>query len=106
MAKLDWAKLNKQKEELEARMARGGGAGSIKWWKPVNGVNRIRILPGWTDEGEYAGQFWREVAQHWGVSEDVKGPILCPRETPGLNGSCPICAFVDELKNEKGDAQA
>lgn len=105
-AKLDWSKLNKQKEELEARMARSGGGGGIKWWKPVNGPNRIRILPGWTDEGAYAGQFWREVGQHWNVNEDVKGPILCPRDTPGLEGSCPICAFCDELKNEKADAQA
>jgi len=106
MAKLDWSKVNKQKEELEARLDRGNGGGGIKWWKPVNGVNRIRILPGWADEGEFAGQFWREVAQHWNVGEDVKGPVLCPRETPGLSGSCPICAFCDELKNEKGDANA
>ena len=105
MAKLNWDKLNKQKEALEERMSRGGGGGT-KWWKPKNGPNRIRILPGWADEGDFAGVFWREVAQHWNVSEDMKGPVLCPKETPGLEGNCPICAFCDELKADKTDAAA
>lgn len=104
---LDWNKVLKQKEELESRLARGNGGGGVKWWKPANGENRIRILPGWADEGDFAGQFWREVYQHWNVNpEEQKGPLLCPKHTPGVEGACPICEFVEELKADKSDAAA
>lgn len=103
---LNMTKVLAQKAALEERMTRGSGGGGIKWWKPANGTNQVRILPPWTNEGEFEGQFWREVSQHWNVSEDLKGPTLCPKLTPGIHEDCPICEFVDELKARKNDAAA
>lgn len=103
---LDYEKLKKAAGELQARMARGGGP-SLKFWKPAAGKNTIRILPPWTNEGELGGQFFREVHQHWNVSEGA-GPVLCPHKTPHASDdkSCPICEFVDALKQRKGDVEA
>lgn len=103
---LDYEKLKKAAQDLQARMARGGGP-SLKFWKPAAGKNTIRILPPWTDEGEMAGQFFREVHQHWNVAEGT-GPVLCPNKTPHASDdkSCPICEFVDALKQRKGDVEA
>lgn len=107
MAGLDFEKLKKAATDLQARMNRGSGP-SLKFWKPADGVNTIRILPPWTAEGTFAGQFYREVHQHWNVSEEASGPVLCPRKTPGASedGDCPICDFVDQLRNRKGDVDA
>jgi hypothetical protein len=63
-------------------------------------------MPGWTDEEPFKNQFWREVAQHWGVSEDQKGPVLCPEVTPPGKVPCPVCEFVNELKQDKNNARA
>lgn len=101
---LDLAKLRKAQAEVQARTTRGGPG--MKFWRPQDGVNRIRILPPWTEEGEFAGSFWREVWQHWNVTEE-SGPILCPKKTPGAeDNDCPICDFVDMLKNQKSDVKA
>ena len=102
---LDWNKLNQQKDALEEKLSKSGGA-RAKFWKPSPGMNRVRVMPGWAEEGDFSGQFWREVHQHWGVSEDQKGPILCPKNTPHLEGKCPICDLVAELKANKSDPQA
>lgn len=102
---LDISKLKKAQAEVQARMSRGGGP-SMKFWKPQEGVNRIRILPPWTEEGDFAGAFWREVWQHWNVSEE-SGPLLCPQKTLGAADSdCPICAFVDQLRAQKSNVEA
>jgi len=104
---LNMDKVLAQKQSLEERMARGGGSSSIvKWWKPQGGDNRIRVMPGWATEGVFEGQFWREVAQHWNVSEEQRGPVLCPNRTPGLAGECPICEFVDTLRGDRSNVQA
>jgi hypothetical protein len=99
-------KVYKAKQESEERLTRGGGA-RAQFWKPRNGENRIRIMPPWTNEVvEFLDQFWRQVAQHWNVSEDQRGPVLCPKRTPGLNDDCPICEFVDSIKKDKSNVQA
>lgn len=109
-------KVNKAKAAAEERLSRGGGP-RAQFWKPKNGDNTVRIMPPWLNPAHdtdyavpeklefYEGQFWRQVAQHWNVSEDQKGPILCPKETPGLEGDCPICEFVAQLKADKSDVQ-
>ncbi len=106
MTGLDWEKLNQQKSRLDSKLSKSGGGTRAKFWKPEDGENRIRIMTGWTAEGIFAGQFWREVGQHWNVAEDQKGPVLCPKNTPHLSGPCPICQFVEELKKDKGDVRA
>jgi hypothetical protein len=102
---LDMSKLQQQKAKLTQELTRGSGQ-SARFWRPSDGSNVIRVMPGWTEEEPYKGQFWREVAQHWGVSEDQRGPILCPEATPHLEGECPICKFVAELKENKNDVKA
>lgn len=103
---LDIEKLKKAQQELQTRMTRGGGP-SMKFWKPKEGINKIRILPGWADEGAFAGQFWREVHQHWNLSEN-SGPVLCPKKTPFASDDkeCPVCDLVDSLREKKGDVAA
>lgn len=102
---LDMSKLQQQKAKLTQELNRGSGQ-SARFWRPTDGDNTIRVMPDWTEEEPYKGQFWREVAQHWGVSEDQKGPILCPAATPHIEGECPICKFVDELRADKNDVKA
>lgn len=98
-------KARQAKQRTEEKLSRGGGSGA-SFWKPAAGENKVRIMPPWADDGEFVGQAWREVAQHWNVSEDQKGPVLCPRNTPDLEGECPICDFVAELKQNKADVNA
>lgn len=102
---LDIEKLKKAQAEVQARMARGGGP-SMKFWRPKEGVNRLRVLPPWTETGIHAGAFWREVWQHWNVSEEG-GPILCSKKTAGAEEQdCPVCELVDRLKGSKSDVKA
>lgn len=92
----------KQMAEREASQASYSGV-RLPFWRPENGDNRIRILPAWTNEGYFADQFWREVGQHWNVSEEQKGPVICPNRTENSNDPCPICDFCDLLKDDKTD---
>lgn len=102
---LDWDKINQQKKKLDSKLS-GSRGPRAKFWHPNPGENRIRIMPGWTDEGTFAGQFWREVGQHWNVSDSQRGPVICPQNTPDLEGNCPVCEFVDKLKDHPGDLRA
>lgn len=102
-------KVTEQKQRTENSLARGKGGGtslSAKWWRPGAGDNKIRLMPPWTNEKAYADQFWREAAQHWNVSPDQKGPVMCPKQTPGMGGDCPICEFITELKQDKTNLDA
>lgn len=103
---IDYEKLKKAAQELQTRMNRGSGP-SMKFWKPASGKNVVRILPPWTDEGAFAGQFHREVHQHWNVTEE-SGPVLCPKKTPeaSTDKDCPICDFVEQLRARKSDVEA
>lgn len=86
---------------------KGGNFETTLFFKPQNGVNKIRIVPDWATTGPYAGLFWREVYQHWRVSEENKAPITCNRLTPHTKDkTCPICEFLDTLKAKKGDPEA
>ena len=96
---LDLTKVNKTAASVAAILAGGGNRPHNGFWKPTKPKTQIRIMPEWNPEGEFAGQFWREVHQHWGVNE--KGPITCPNKTPGLEGACPICELVEEMKDDK-----
>lgn len=95
-------KVRQAKARTEEKLSRGGGSGA-QFWRPANGENRIRIMPSWTDEGE---EFWREVSQHWNLAEDQKGPVLCPKNTPDMDGACPVCELVEELRQDKSNLEA
>lgn len=101
---LDMDKLRAQKAKLSEELNRGGPR--AKFWRPNNGANTIRVMPGWSNEAPYKGQFWREIGQHWGVSPEQKGPVLCPKATPDLDGDCPICDFVEKLRKDKTNVQS
>lgn len=104
---VDMSKLRAMREQLAASNKDFGDREHVLWWRPEAGTNRIRILPPWTDEGFHAGAFWREVAQHWQVSPELKGPVVCPRNTPGVeDDDCPICDLVDQLRGMKNDPGA
>lgn len=102
---LDMNKLQAQKDLLTQELSRGSSKSAL-FWRPADGPNVIRILPGWTDEEPYKGSFWREVAQHWNFYPDQKGPILCTKYTKDLDGACPVCEFVDALKQDKNNVKA
>lgn len=95
------------KQATEEKLKRGGGSmPSLRWWRPANGKNQIRVMPPWDKDGEFKDQFFREVAQHWNIGDEQKAPVLCPKQTPGLEGDCPICEFVEALKADKTDVKA
>jgi len=96
--------VKQQKERNAEHLSRGGSRSSARFWRPENGENNVRVMPQWKDDLE--GQFWREVAQHWNVSDDQKGPVLCPKETPDLEGDCPICDVVQALRADKSNVEA
>lgn len=96
--------VDAQKKVTQEQLARGGGRSSARFWRPEAGDNHVRLMPSW--DVTLGGQFWREVAQHWNVSDDQKGPILCPKKTPGLEGDCPICELVEVLKADKTNLEA
>lgn len=102
---IDMSKIASQKAALEERLTPKSGGGA-KFWRPNTGDNKIRIMPPWESEGFFEGQFWREVGQHWNVNPENKGPMLCPDKTPGLEGECPVCEFVDTLRQDKGNVEA
>lgn len=92
----------------QASQLRGGSSSrsSAKIFRLKGSSARIRVMPPWTSEGMFAGQFWRPAAQHWEVKEGQKGPVMCPKNTPGLEGPCPICDLVEELKAKDNDPEA
>jgi hypothetical protein len=107
---LDMSKILKTKAALTERMSKASGSNFTKvlFWKPNKGKNTIRIMPpSWAPDSPFAGQFWREVHQHWNVAENQNGPVICPAKTPhSAGGDCPICKFVEELKADKTNVQA
>jgi len=103
---IDWEKVNSKKLEIDNKATDFGDRPKIFWWKPKVGDNTVRLMPGWAVEGEFAGQFWREVVQHWNITPDQGAPIICTEHTPGLTGICKICAVNSKLKSNKGSLAA
>lgn len=63
------------------------------WGKLVEGPNRCRIMPPWSNEGNWRRKF----GQHYNVLENET--VLCPLITFGT--PCPICAENQELFKSK-----
>lgn len=97
---INFDKLKSFKNEQEARNARTNRGPRVNFWRPKSGKNTIRILPAWASEGEFEGQFWFEVFQHWNISTDSKAPVLCTEKTSGHNTPCPVCAAIKDLWNQ------
>ncbi len=99
-------KLLAARRALEEKKAQSGDFQSVKFLKLNAGANLLRICPPWTNEGQFAGDFYREVAQHWNYDEEQKAPLLCPNKTPDIKEACPICEFIDELRADKTNVEA
>lgn len=104
--KADLSKVLVASDAADQKVAGHGRKSSVKWFKFEGSSINVRIMPPWTDKEPFNGQFWRIVGQHWKVSDEQRGPILCPKTTPGLDGHCPICDFVDELRKDKDNPVA
>lgn len=66
------------------------GLEDSSFWKPKEGRNVIRILPGVDDMGDF---FWQVVGKHY--IPGGRAAAICPRVT--LDEPCPICEYVDAL---------
>ena len=90
-----------EKAREEAARAASMNFGPMPFWKPKKGKNRVRIMPPYTDEGENAYLWWREIWAHWGVGpdDDSKKNVSCPKMSPDSEDKeCPICDYVEQLK--------
>lgn len=99
--------LNKvsERQEKEEQKAAARDVGNIVWHdRMIVGSNPMRLLPPWTDEGPNANDFCREIYQHWGANPQYpNSPLTCPKRTHGLDGDCPVCDKVAQLR-ATGDA--
>src|SRR5258706_2411143 len=106
----------KQRLDEEHQRAAARAQGGVKFWKPKQGENRIRLMPPWKTRAHpkpcrcevchNADDFCREVYLHWnvGTSEENQQTFTCPVRTPPNKGSnCVICGYVDQLRGS-GDA--
>jgi hypothetical protein len=105
--KTNVAKVEAAAAAADAKAAgQGKGGGGVRFFTFEGSTATLRVMPAWTDQEPFEGQFWRIVHQHWNVTEEFKAPILCPKSTPHLGGPCPICDFVDELRKDKDNPAA
>ncbi len=78
------------------------------YWRPENGPNKLRILPGWPTESAILP--FVALSQHFLGGEEKKS-YICPA-TPGINRDCPICKVarlmrkptMSEVEQELGKA--
>lgn len=80
------ARIRKKLQETDYESGTG-------FFRPKNGRNVIRILPGVATMEDY---FWQDVGKHF--IPNSKKAFICPTFTVG--GDCPICDMVDELRKE------
>lgn len=83
----------------DKRKAQKARSTRTDFWKPENGVNKIRILPPWADGGVNEGMFYRELYIHWNIPPGAESQsfAVCTRKTEGADGKCYLCDEVDRL---------
>lgn len=92
MAKEVKVNMERVRNELRKAQSKADKRG-MKWWKPKEGENIIRILPPWSADGMFA----KEAGYHYGVSQDAT--YACPKVCKGL--PCPVCETVSDLFRSK-----
>lgn len=65
------------------------------FWDPKEGVNRIRILPPWSEERVW----FREIPYHYGIGGKT---VVCPKRL--LNKPCFVCDKVSEFRKSPDKA--
>lgn len=110
---IDTAKIKAKFEEEQRKAAERAARGDfqkVSYWKPEPGTSKLRIMPPWTDSGENADQFWRELYMHWSIGEDKESQrsFSCTKLTPGeQKGSpCMVCSYVENLKTSQDPVDA
>lgn len=87
---VNFDKLKEQQQVLDARNARGGS--SVKYFTPKQGMNNVRLLPPWLEDGVQCEDVYKEVGMHFGVGPNGLS-FVCSGQ------GCPICEFVERLRN-------
>ena len=87
--KVDMERVRSELQKAQSKADKRG----VKWWKPKEGENIIRILPPWSSDGIFA----KEAGYHYGVSQD--STYACPKVSKGQ--PCPICETVQDLFRSK-----
>jgi len=101
---IDFSKIQAKIQEEKEKESNRGGYEKTRFWKIKTGENTVRLMPPWTEGGVNAGQFWRQIEQHWGVGEggyDEKNgwTITCAVKTADIQGdNCEICNIVESLR--------
>ena len=85
--------LKKMRQKLSDLHNKGGNGSGVKFWKPSDGENVIRILP------SPDGDPFKHFHFHYNVGE--KAGFLCPKKNFG--DDCPVCDFVSKLYNDGDD---
>ena len=85
--------LKKMRQKLADLHNKGGNGNGVKFWKPSDGENVIRILP------SPDGDPFKHFHFHYNVGE--KAGFLCPKKNFG--DDCPVCDFVSKLYNDGDD---
>ena len=83
--------------KVRDKLAKTDFGGSGNYWKPKQGRNIIRILPGVGDMEDF---FWQDVGKHY--PPDSNRSFVCREFT--LGEPCPICEFVQELYDAGDEA--
>lgn len=91
-------KLNMNKAQSKAADLQKSG-GNADFDKLQSGKNVRRVLPPKGDKDV----FWAEGYLHFGLGEDGKTTATC-LETYGQGKKCPICQYVEQLKQSKNKA--
>ncbi len=95
------AKRNARLDAIKAKLQKTNLGGGSEFWKPKQGDNLIRLLPG---VGEMNDIFWVEKGSHFiELGSNNWKTWICPEFTAGE--PCPICEYVRALYNtgDKGD---
>ena len=69
--------------------------GSGKFWNPKPGVNKVRILPPWNEEGV----FYKEIVWHYGFNMDGQNRAFPCLRSRGQS-KCPACQVVARFAEE------
>jgi len=78
------------KVDMDRIMSRYSQLSSGSFWTPKEGLNTIRILPPWNDDG----LFYKEAPSHFSVGRENK-MFVCALKL-GI-GACPICEEVGRM---------
>lgn len=89
MPKVNMDKVRAQQTQFQAKADKRGR----RWYKFKDGMNVVRILPPWSDEGLFA----KDAGYHYNVA--AKTAVACPKVCK--NKPCPVCETASELFKSK-----